>query len=237
MFRVINGLMNHLGSNTGYFSPGFNVNPIVQPGDVFCFGAIFTDAQTKPAHLPDYNWPVPAQLDVQFNNYDGFESYYNPWGEPIGGNGTPIRKFNSSNWYMFKILNDSVKMGLKPANDPNDFELIETFGMSNGSTWVVGGVTSQMITNYIRKPEYLKGNPLMQASFGTNPDDTEWTWTDQAYWNALGTPWPLNILNIGNDIGQHFMNEKTDYKSTVSSVVYKVSEGYSWNESIRGVYN
>jgi hypothetical protein len=43
------------------------------------------------------------------------------------------------------------------------------------------------------------------------------------------------ILNIGNDLGQHFMNEPTHYKSTVTSVVYKVSEGYSMEEEIRGM--
>jgi hypothetical protein len=46
---------------------------------------------------------------------------------------------------------------------------------------------------------------------------------------------PLNILNIGNDIGQHFMHEPTHYKSTVTSVVYKVSDGYSMEEEIRGL--
>jgi hypothetical protein len=45
----------------------------------------------------------------------------------------------------------------------------------------------------------------------------------------------MEILNIGNDIGQHFMNEPTFYKSTVTSVVYKVSDGYSMEEEIRGV--
>jgi hypothetical protein len=45
----------------------------------------------------------------------------------------------------------------------------------------------------------------------------------------------LDVLNVGNDIGQHFMYEPTHYKSTVSSTVYKVSEGYSMNENIIGM--
>ena len=210
-----------------------NVNPIIKPGDVFAFGAIFTDNQTKPGGLPNYVWPIPGQLDVQFNNYTGFSKYNNPWGEAINSDGNPIRKWMSSNWYMFKILNDSIKLGLKPANDPDDFELIERFGMADGSPWVIGGIAAQMITNWMRKPNIYKGNPVAQGSFGSNQDDTEWTWTNQTYWEARGVSWPLNILNIVNDIGQHFMNEPTLYKSTVSSLVYWVSEGYSVNEKIK----
>jgi hypothetical protein len=112
-----------------------NVNPLLQPGDVFTFGAIYTDGQTRPSWDPGYKWPVPAQLDVIFNNYTSSGAQYsNPWGENVSGDGSPIRKWHNSQWYMWKILNDSIKLGLKPANDPNDFELIEAFGMSNDGT-------------------------------------------------------------------------------------------------------
>jgi hypothetical protein len=221
----------------GILEQDLSVNPIVLPGDVFCFGGVWTDSQTKPSWLPNYVWPVPAQLDVQFNNYKGNYTYANPWGEPISGNGSPIRKWQNSNWYLFKILNDSIKLGLKPANDPKDFELIDNFGMANGSDWVIGGKRAEMITNWMRKPDIYKGNPAFgqAGSFGTNPDDSEWTWTNQPYWQARNVGWPQEILFIGNFLGQHFMNEPTHYQSTVTSVVYKVSEGYSMNEEIRGV--
>jgi hypothetical protein len=38
------------------------------------------------------------------------------------------RQWKGADFYIFKILNDSVKLGLKPATDPADFELIEIFG-------------------------------------------------------------------------------------------------------------
>jgi len=219
----------------GILIQDLSVNPIVQPGDVFCFGGIWTDVHAHPGWLPDYVWPLPAQLDVQFNNHNGIDSYQNPWGEPISGNGSPVRKWMTSNWYMFKILNDSIKMGLKPANDPDDFKLIENFGMSDGSNWVIGGTQADMITNFIRKPHVYKGDPRFEGSFGTDPEDSEWTWTNRAYWQARNVGWPLEILNVASDIGQHFMDEPTHYKSTVTSVVYKVSEGYSMEEEIRGM--
>jgi hypothetical protein len=217
----------------GVLVQDLSVNPIVQPGDVFAFGDIRTDGHTRPGWLPNYKWPVPAQLDVQFNNSP--PNFTNPWGEPIGRDRTAVRKWKNSNWYLFKILNDSIKLGLKPANDPNDFELIEAFGMTDGSEWRVGGWAFDMTANVMRKPEIYKANNLMQASFGTTPANSEWTWTNRAYWQARNVGWPMEILNVGNDIGQHFMYEPTHYQSTVTSMVYKVSEGYSMDEIIRGV--
>ena len=227
----------------GILEQDLNVNAIVYPGDVFCFGGIWTDGQTAPSWLPNYVWPVPAQLDIQFNMYPNNSNkrnfpngYSNPWGESISGNGSPIRKWFNSDWYMFKILNDSIKLGLKPANDPNDFELIESFSNGDGGTWVIGGKPANMITNWMRKPHIYKGNPGQGTggSFGTDQETSEWIKQDQPYWQARNAGWPQEILNVGNDIGQHFMYEPTQYKSTVSSTVYKISEGYSMNEKIIG---
>jgi hypothetical protein len=219
----------------GILEQDLNVNSIIQPGDVFTFGHIKADAATRISWDPTYVWPVPQQLDVQFGNYTGVASYSNPWGEPISGSGSPIGNWLNSSWYLFKILNDSIKLGLKPANDPNDFKLIEAFGMATSSTWVIGGTPARTITNWIRKPHIYQGNPMLQGSFGTNPDDTEWTWTNQAYWQARNYVHPFSQLNVSYDIGKHFMFEPSHYKSTVASVVYKVSPGYSMEEEIRGI--
>jgi hypothetical protein len=221
----------------GILEQDLSVNPVVLPGDVFCLGSIHTTSFIAPSWLPTYVWPVPAQLDVQFNNHSGVKTFNNPWGEAIAGDGNPIRKWQNSHLYLFKILNDSIKLGLKPANDPKDFELIDVFGMAEVTDWVIGGKRAEMITNWMRKPDVYHGNTgFGQAgSFGTNVDDTEWTWTNIPYWQARNAGWPMEILNIGNFLGQHFMNEPTHYKSTVSSVVYKVSDGYSMNEEIRGL--
>jgi len=214
-----------------------NVNSIVLPGDVFCMGTIATDQFAQASWLPDYTWPVPAQLDVQFNNYTspfwGTE-YKNPWNEYVNPDNV-ARQWLGATFYMYRILNDSIKLGLKPATDPDDFELIELLGNDNSAMWVVGGVTADMVTNFMRKPDIYKGNPAFNGSFGTNLDDCEWTWTNRDYWIAQKFGWPLEILNIGNNLGQHFMNPPTHYMSTVSSVFYKVSPGYSVNESIKGM--
>ncbi len=212
-----------------------NVNPIVMPGDVFALGYISQDQFALIPWMPDYVWQVPGQLDIQFNNYEGkLANYSNPWGEQLSW-GSGIHKWNSSSMYLFKILNDSIKNGLKPASDPNDFKLIDIFAMGDGTGWTVGGEAPNMLTNWSRKPEVYHGNPVPAASFGTTPEDAEWTWTNQAYWQSHGAGWPFWTINCSNDIGKHFFNTPTHYMSTVSSVVYKVSEGYSMKESIKGM--
>jgi hypothetical protein len=109
--------------------------------------------------------------------------------------------------------------------------------MGEYAGWVVGGVRAQMITNWMRKPHIYQGNPDVGSagSFGTDLESSEWIKQDIAYWNKKNIGWPFDILNIGNDIGQHFMYTPTHYMSTVSSTVYKISEGYSMNENIMGV--
>lgn len=204
----------------GRLEQDLSVNPIIQPGDVFVAAGIHSTGQSG------YPWFASEQTDIDFQ--------HNPWGEEVAGN-SAAREWWGGNWYMFKILNDSVKQGLKPANDINDFELIETWGMGDGTRWVVGGKNADMITSYTRKPEYWKGKTGFTESFGTTPEDSEWTWKNMDYYRSRGAGWPGWVVNVAKDIGQHFMHEVTDYKSTITSIVYKVSDGYSLEESIRGV--
>lgn len=196
------------------------VNAIVYPGDVFVLGSI------KQTWALGYPWFASKACDVIFN------ANYNPWGENTGLNAAG--EWYNHNYFLFKILNDSVKLGLKPALDPADFELIDIFGMGDNTQWTVGGAKVQQTSNLIRKPQYYKGHVNFKESFGTNPDDAEWFYRDRAYWNKNNVWWVMDIMNDGIDLGKHFMYAVTDFKSTVTSIVYKVSEGYSMNETIKG---
>lgn len=213
-----------------------SVNAIVEPGDVFVIGSIVRDRFTWYDYMDqDYVWPVPQQVDVQFSNFVGdYGTYKNHWNEEVGNNGLPVGLAKSSSWYLFKILNDSIKRGLKPATDPKDFELIETFSMTGGGNWVIGGKAVPGPNGYKRKPHIWQPNPEFEGSFGTNWEDSEWTMEDRAYWQARNVGYPYEILNIGNDLGQHYMEQPTHWMSTISSVFYKVSDGYSMNEQIIG---
>lgn len=199
--------------------PDLAVNAIVYPGDVF--------VMTQHGGGGSFNI-YGKEADVNF------ATGKNPWGFSMPWN-SAIHDWMGTTYYMYKILNDSVVNGLKPAIDVTDFELIDVFGMEDGSNWVVGGKQVNQLTAYTRKPGIYKGNTEVKGSLGTTWDNSEWTMKDDAYFNALHYPWPLNIYSIVDGIGSHIMDDVTMYRSTVASKIYLVSEGYSTKETIKGL--
>jgi hypothetical protein len=196
-----------------------NVNPIVQPGDVFVMGSIYA------TWALGYPWFASLACDIDFG--------HNPWGETIA-NGNAAGDWMSSTGFIFKILNDSIKLGLKPAIDPNDFQLIDIFG-DGKDPWVIGGVPAEQTATWIRKPQFYQGRTILGESFGTNTEDSEWEFRNRAYWNTKGVGWVMDIMSDCVDLGSHFMDAVTMYRSTVSSSVYIVSAGYSMDELIKGI--
>lgn len=207
--------------------PDLAVNPMVYPGGVF--------VATQNSGGGNYTSKNLGSLELFGQSVNvNFATGKNPWGYNMPWNNA-IHDWWGTTYYLWKCTNDSVTNGLKPATDINDYELIDVFGAEDGSQWVVGGVAVNQIYGYTRKPNVYHGNTEAKGSWGTNADDSEWIMTNQAYWDKLNTPWPLNWYNICTGIGSHEMNAVTMYRSTVSSTVYKVSDGYSMNETIKGV--
>ncbi|RPH68337.1 hypothetical protein EHM76_07870 [bacterium] len=204
--------------------PDAGVNPIVKGGDVFVIATI----NGGGAH--PLTWAAAAQSDVNLSHKNA--RFPNHLGENIGEG---IAHWMNQNIFMFKINNDSITRGLKNANDPNDFTLIDVLGNGDGTSMTMGGRTVDMIETYIRKPEVYLGNPVIKGSAGTNTDDSEWLMRNGAYFANNGAGWPDQIHFVVNNIGSHFMNEVTIFKSTVTSAVYKVSPSYTLDEEIRGV--
>jgi hypothetical protein len=207
-----------------------NVSPIIMPGDVFVAGQITSNSYAGFQNNKQGWWAYP-QTDVFFNTAD------NPWNETYSPWGSAAHEWIGNTWYLFEILNDSITRGLKPANDPDDFELIETFGNGDGSAWRISGRTdigSQRFS-IMRKPDFTTGKPVFKESFGTNAADGEWIVQGSNDRKNLGYPSNLQGNGATLDLGKHFFNPPTFYKSTVTSPVYKVSEGYSMNESIKGM--
>ena len=209
-----------------------SVNSVVSPGDVFVLGA------TRGAICREgYDWIVITEVDVEFmNNETDCHTFKNQWGEEVSGRGTPANKYRNSHIFLLKILNDSIKKGLKPATDPNDFQLLDVFGMGEQKKWEVGGVQVDPTVNIRRKPEIFKGNPVAGASFGVNSEeDVEWDWWTHKVWAKQGYGWPDRMTNLLQDLGKHFFYAPTQYMSTVNSLVYKVSEGYKSPQEIKGL--
>ncbi len=212
-----------------------SVNSIVMPGDVFVLGAV-NKANRDDYCRDNYNWPGYYQVDVNFQSGTFGDCYVieNQWGEEVTGRNTPVNKGRSSHIYLFKILNDSIKQGLKSATDPNDYELIDVYGMGEDEGWVIDGEKATPTPDIRRMPHIFKGNPVAGVSMGVNsPDEVEWTFETHKTLAHLGSPW--RHLNLWEDLGKHFMYAPTYFMSTISSLVYKVSEGYSMNEQIKGI--
>jgi hypothetical protein len=200
-----------------------NVNPLVQGGDVFVLGDIRGTGQSG------YPWWASQQCDIDFG--------HNPWGDDpttIDGDAA-LNQWNLGTWFLFRIDNDSVKLGLKPATDPNDFTLLDVFGSGDGTIPVIGGLQLQQINGYTRKPEIYTGKPEFKGSFGTDEATSEWIFRDRAYYDARNVGWPNDILFVADGLGSHFMNDVTIFKSTVSSNTLKISEGFTSPQTIRGV--
>ncbi len=199
------------------------VNPIVNPGEVFIVGdtrANWQGGMTTP-------WWGGHKTNVDFGTFK------NTWKETFTSN---LAGWHNTNFFLFRIENDSIQRGLKPATDPKDFTLIDVFGSGDGTNMVIGGVGIYQLMAFTRKPHIYKGNTQFKGSFGTNWDNSEWSMKNHAYWAARVTSnWNHGVLMLSSGLGNHFMDEMTAYKSTVSSVQYKVSEGYSMNENIKGV--
>ncbi|HET6559002.1 MAG TPA: T9SS type A sorting domain-containing protein [Prolixibacteraceae bacterium] len=184
-------------------------NSRLEAGDVFVMAAVNLGGTTLH--------PRESVIDFNFMK--------TPWGVNYGKDRTAIGAGGVYKlcMYLVKILNDSVVNGLKPALDIRDFELIDMVGGANNANWVVGGTTINTWCNLTRKPNVYKGKTEINGSFGTNADDSEW------------------VYNNGNrdrqldGMGSQVINPVTVYKSTVTSKVYKVSLGYGFKETIRGV--
>lgn len=215
--------------------PDNAVNSIVYPGDVFVM-----------AHMTNCNGfttadkhPYTKEIDINFGTVPvtvpGYVKLSNPWGENLGGTTIPNVWCNNS-IYLYKILNDSVKNGLKPATDRNDFELIESWGGLNGDNWNPDGHNAgSQLVSYSRKPHIWKGNPEPNGSWNTDPALSEWTHARPSDFASLNLGWPWTDIAICTGIGSVTLNEITHYRSTIKSTVYKVSEGFSMEETVRGV--
>ena len=199
----------------------WSVDPMVQPGDVFVM-AYADNAETMGWNS---HW-IDPEVDINLRR--------NPWNETIGGDNA-VGGWLNATYYLFKIENDSIKAGLKPASDPNDFEILDVWGMGDWSNWVVAGSNVDQVQVFYRKPHIYQGNTEFGGSFGTNKEDSEWIMRDRAYWATQGYGWPRDVEMTAAGLGVHNMDEVTIYKSTVASNEYKVSEGYSMEETIRGV--
>jgi hypothetical protein len=207
--------------------PDLGTNAIVAPGDVFVLAPLdlSLDGDSYPGEI---HW-FQDQLDFNFMK--------TPWGGNYGNYPNAISAGDLGlTLGLFKIINDSVYNGLKPATNYNDFKLIDVMGTGQGTHWFVGGREIKKKGGFVRKPNVWKGNTEYNGSFGTTPENSEWTVWQIEDEKAKGyLNWPLYLYHQLDGMGSHVMDPVGVYKSTVTSLIYKVSPGYSQTETIKGL--
>ncbi len=210
--------------------PDVTTDPFVLPGDVFVVADIRSTADlTNGVNQLTYEtWSAAQNSDIDLS------PLRSPFGAGINSPGNQAFYLNDG-WLLFKILNDSITRGLKAATNPADFELIDVFGSIDNTRPSIAGQNLDQQSNYRRKPNIQKGNPVFGASYGTDPASSEWEMKNLAYYNSRNVPWALNHISAAEDVGSHFMLPSTDYKSTVTSLYYHVSPGFANDQSIAGV--
>lgn len=203
--------------------PDLSTPAILYPGETYVMG-----------YIPD-GWY--SHTEFPFANIANINLAFTPWGLNLAEGNECVGVWPNNQKYFYKILNDSVVNGLKPATDRNDFELIESMGGLNTNTFNIAGMDfGAQRRTATRKPDIYKGNPEPNASFGTNADDSEWIISRPEDYAGLPFPdWRGQDVAICTGLGSHNMKEVTFYKSTVTSTKYKVSPGYSDNETIKGL--
>lgn len=218
----------------GILEKDFSVSSIVEGGDVFVL------AFALPAYRGGSTAEYPEWKEIDVN----FRKAYNPWGIEFAED--ELANYNNvcGGWFasggdliLYKITNDSIFNKLKPLNDPNDVEVIDVLGRCTANTGfgLIDGLTHDQNSGMIRRPQYYRGNPVPGASLGTGePGTSEWIYKSHVEYAAEGYPWPINNSMNSNGVGSHEMVTVTEFMSTVNSGAYKVSDGYSMNETISG---
>lgn len=212
--------------------PDVNVNPILQPGECFVMAN---------ANRIDQNGGYFPPYDLNFSNAVDI-GHPNPWNETVssassGGIPMPPNGNRENSMFMFKILNDSVKNGLKSVDDPDDFEIIDMWGMEAPDfSWIVGDYVlgdNEAQDLYKRKPWVHKGNPVPGAAFAPfDPEACEWIRIKPSV-DYAGVPNQVQVALGG--VGTHYMEPITRYRSTVNSRIYQVSPGYGEGQQILGI--
>lgn len=191
------------------------INPSLNPGEVFVIGRLHTNPDRRPAEQ--------IYVDIHFSN-----NLPNAWGEVGFSHNALSWVRNFSKHYIFKIENDSILEGKKPVGSPEDYRLVDMFGSDDATNWNVAGYSvEQDGWNFIRKPQIWKGNPNNRGSWGTTPDDSEWI---VVKWGGSGQPWEP----ISEGLGSHSISLPTVYISTISSLKYLVSDGFTGIQTLQG---
>jgi hypothetical protein len=230
--------------NEWKIDPGFIekdglVDPFVGPKGIFVIWRL----RNKPLRREEdflKGLPVDVFMNYKFDDKPGVIE--NPWQEALTPHETvayPVHvRDNTTNtgiYYLLKILNDSVLLGIKKANDVNDYRVVDVMG-STVTPWNISAGKMEHGECYLlrRKPHIYKGDTILgQHNHLTIADSSAW-WCNQTYKDSVSDE-RYNRNNNKCLLGSHPLDPITYHHSVIYSVKYRVSGGYSRNETITGV--
>lgn len=200
-----------------------DVDPIVEPGDVFIIGG------GEPSRIrtrgvgyltePE-DWEIVFAIDEP-----------NAWGIYFPKNTGLTNRNPTVSFYLWRIDNDSIQNGTKAIGDLNDLTLIDVLGHNDGRDFHdIAGYTGGNAggVSVIRKSSIWHGNPNYEASGGTTPENSEWIPRDRTIYGYDA---------VLSTLGSQELDPVTVYISTVSSLVYLVDNGYQGDLGITGIGN
>ncbi len=154
---------------------------------------------------------IALEADFLFKGIDNIYAWDSTY---IYVQGNPCWTYNYL--YLLRVDNDSILEGIKDVRDASAYTLIDRFEAIGDS---LAGVPLTGTQAYIRKPSVSKGTLERIGGANETEESSEW----------------IVVPNNFDNLGIHTMDPITNFKSTVTSVVLKVTPGYSGpNLSITG---
>jgi hypothetical protein len=201
-----------------------DVDPIIEPGDVFTMASLCVGR---------YTWLEGNQQDLvpKINKRwdSGDHATLDEYGVNVRSTPSQLKRAARA-LFVFKIMNDSIFNGTKEIGDPNDFMLVDAFGDAVDDVfWDIAGKRIADNTNgrVSRKSQYYEGVTTLGEGAGTNADDSHWIveFLAQEVSNAHDLP---------AHMASHSIDPVSVYISTISSLTYLVSDGYTGLQSVQG---
>lgn len=207
-----------------YAGPGFlrddnQTDPWVKGGDVFVAGVGTSNTASGQVK-------IRQESDFIFRGATVDETVFAWDSTKILHRETPIWNDPRHNMWLLKILNDSIIDGTKDVRDHTAYELIDRIEVI-GDT-IAGRLAKGKDWSLIRKSTVTKGNLERMGGASSTPENSEWILRKRS------------DPGVGNDgmvanVGLHTMDPVTNYLSSVTSLYFVVTTGYSGdNLSITG---
>lgn len=197
--------------NRGLLVEDFNVDPVKEPGDVFILGKThagrINNIPAGQEYLPDIMWHDVVDTSV------------------TAVNTVPRMNWLSPNYFLVKIRDeklDSILNGNKAVGaDITDYEIVDAFGDFTSGQYEIAGrvIPGGKGFTYVRKPHIYKGVPDLLDGMGTDAETSDWI--VKTYAEDVDSP-----ARLSDDLDNHTLDPVTVYMSTVSSLVYLVSDGF-----------